>query len=285
MIPAPQIVPHSSLSPVRAPDILPDWQTRTHRDLRATVRTIVALMLREMSTRYGRSPGGYLWAVMEPVAATMIMAFGFSLLMRHPALGTSFMLFFATGMMPFALYNAIDGVVMRSLTYSRALLMYPAVRWIDAVLARFLLNLLTKLLIMLLVLSGILIATETRSVLELGPILAGIVMAALLGLGTGLMNCVLEGLFPAWGLIWSIATRPLYLASGVIVLYEDLPRIAQDILWWNPLLHIIGEFRTGFYPMYSASYVSIPYVTGLALGLVALGIMMVRRHNVSILND
>ena len=35
----------------------------------ATVRTSVALMLREMVTTYGRSPGGYIWAVVEPVAA------------------------------------------------------------------------------------------------------------------------------------------------------------------------------------------------------------------------
>ena len=281
MVPASQIVPSSGPSA----DPPSDWKKRTRRDLRATVRTIVALMLREMSTRYGRSPGGYLWAVMEPVGATMIMAIGFSLLVRHPALGTSFMLFFATGMMPFTLYNAVDGSVMRALSYSRALLMYPSVRWIDAVLARFLLNLLTKLLIMVLVLAGILIVTETRSVLNFGPILAGILMTALLGLGTGLMNCVLEGLFPAWGMIWNIATRPLYLASGVILLYEDLPHFAQDILWWNPLLHIIGEIRTGFYPMYSASYVSIPYVTGVGLVLVALGFLLVRRHNVTILND
>ena len=31
-------------------------------------RVFAALMLREMITRYGRSFGGYLWAVIEPMA-------------------------------------------------------------------------------------------------------------------------------------------------------------------------------------------------------------------------
>lgn len=222
---------------------------------------------------------------MEPVGSTMIMALCFSLIMRHPPLGTSFILFFATGMMPYSIYNALDSTVMRSLSYSRALLMYPSVRWVDAVLARFLLNLMTKLVITLLVLAGILAATETRTVLDFGPMLMGLVMAALLGLGTGLMNCALEGLFPVWGMIWNIVTRPLYLASGVILLYEDLPRFARDVLWWNPLLHVIGEFRTGFYPMYTASYVDIPYTIGVGLVLVTLGVILVRRYNMTILND
>ncbi|MEH7830317.1 ABC transporter permease [Gemmobacter denitrificans] len=276
MLPAP---------PSPDPGALPDWRRRARRDGLATGRTILALMLREMSTRYGRSPGGYLWAVMEPLGSTLIMALGFALVMRHPPLGTSFILFFATGMLPFTLYNALDTVVGRALNYSRALLMYPAVRWIDAVLARFLLNLLTKLVIMLLVLAGVLVATDTSSVLDFGPILAAVALAALLGLATGLVNCALEGLFPAWGTIWAIATRPLFLASGVVLLYEDLPRIAQDVLWWNPLLHVIGEFRTGFYPMYTASYVSIPYVAGVGLALLALGVMLVRRHHVTILRE
>ena len=36
-------------------------------------RTIVALVLREMATTHGRSPGGYVWAVLEPVAALIVM--------------------------------------------------------------------------------------------------------------------------------------------------------------------------------------------------------------------
>ena len=70
-------------------------------------RVITALMLREMSTTYGRSPGGYLWAVLEPIGSiammTLILAVG--LRIRVPSLGLNFPMFFATGIMPFMMYQ------------------------------------------------------------------------------------------------------------------------------------------------------------------------------------
>ena len=69
-------------------------------------RSVLALMLREMSTTYGRSPGGYIWAFAEPIGGILVMTLVFSLIARSPALGTNFPLFFATGMLPFLLYNA-----------------------------------------------------------------------------------------------------------------------------------------------------------------------------------
>jgi capsular polysaccharide transport system permease protein len=46
------------------PKIRPTFRLR----LPCAMRTIVALIMREMATSYGRSPGGYIWAIAEPVA-------------------------------------------------------------------------------------------------------------------------------------------------------------------------------------------------------------------------
>ncbi|MCC5956800.1 MAG: hypothetical protein JJU07_11910, partial [Natronohydrobacter sp.] len=46
----------------------------------ASFRSISALMLREMATRYGRTPGGYLWAVVEPLGMILILGYAWSLL-------------------------------------------------------------------------------------------------------------------------------------------------------------------------------------------------------------
>lgn len=251
----------------------------------ATPRTIFALILREMSTRYGQSPGGYLWAVLEPLGAILLLAFGFSLLTHHPALGTSFMLFYATGYLPFSLYQSVLNTVSRSLAFSRPLLMYPAVTWMDALIARAILNILTGVMVTYLLLTGIFAFSETHAVLNIGPILLATTMAALLGIGVGSMNCLLIGVFPAWETIWSIISRPLFLASGILILYEHLPRTAQSILWYNPLLHITGEMRRGFYPMYAPDYVSPSFVILLSLGLIAFSFVLLQRYHSGILNE
>lgn len=183
--------------PATAPPLPPDPPAGAGISRRFIVgRTVMALVLREMSTRYGRSPGGYVWAILEPLGAILILGFGFSLLMRAPSLGTSFLLFYATGYLPFNLYQSLSVTVARSISFSKALLFYPTVTWVDALLARFLLNLLTGLLVTYILFVGILMFTETRVVLQAGPIVELLTLAALLGLGIGTLNCALMGLFP-----------------------------------------------------------------------------------------
>lgn len=249
----------------------------------STSRSILALMLREMGSTYGDSPGGYVWAVIQPIGMIVILAIGFSLLVKSPSLGTSFVLFYATGFLPYDMYKQMASKIDGALAYSKPMLAYPRVTWLDAIIARFLLNFLTLSMVVCIVASGILLMIETRTIITILPIVQGLMMAALIGLGVGMTNCLLIGLFPVWKTIWKILTRPLFIASGVLFIYEDMPSAVQNILWWNPLLHASGVMRTGFYPTYDAAYVSYGYTYGLALGLIFIGLLFLRAYHGKIL--
>lgn len=248
------------------------------------MRSVIALMLREMSTRYGKTPGGYIWAIVEPLAAIAIMSVAFSILLRSPSLGNSFILFYASGFLPFNIYQAVSVMTARSIVFSKPLLQYPSVTWVDAILARFLLNTLTSYLVAFLVMSIIISLTDTSVVLQAGPIMEAMILGAVLGLGVGTLNCLIMGLIPTWDIIWSLITRPLFIVSGVIFIYEDLPRVVQNILWYNPLFHITGLMRMGVYPMYSPQYISIPYILTCALVPLFFGLLFLRRYYRDILN-
>lgn len=248
-------------------------------------RTVTALILREMGSRYGRSPGGYIWAVLEPISMIAILSLGFALIARSPPLGTSFILFFGVGFAPFSLYQGISNTVARSLNFSRALLMYPVVSWVDALAARFLLNALTGIMVMYLVISMILLSLDDPILIELQPVVEASVLAILFSLGIGTLNCALIGLIAIWDQVWAIVNRPLFLVSGVIFLYEDMPPLAQDILWYNPLIHIIGLMRSGFYPTYEAPYFSAAYVTSVSLLSLFMGVVLLRRYHRAILSN
>ncbi len=250
----------------------------------ATLRTISALVLREMSTRYGKTPGGYIWAIVEPLGMIMVLSIGFGLLLRSPSLGTSFLLFYATGYLVYNFALGIERTVNSALRFSKSLLFYPRVTWIDAIIARFVLNAMTGILIIYLLLAGILWFTETRTVIDMIPVIQAMAMAAVLGLGIGALNCFMTMYFPIWNTAWSIATRPLFLMSGIFYIYEDLPQLAQQVLWYNPLLHLTGHMRSGFYPMYDAPYVSGLYVMVIALVTLMLGLILLRRHHKELIN-
>lgn len=248
-----------------------------------TARVILALMLREMGSSYGRSPGGYAWALIGPLGAVVIISLAFSLLARTPPLGTSFMLFYATGYLPFDMFSQLSNRIGASVRYSRVLLAFPRVTWLDAAIARFCLNALTLIAVFCILIAGVYSAIDTRSLIKADHVITGILMAFCIAVGVGLMNCLLSGYFRLWERLWEIFTRPLFLASGVFILYEDLPPMLQDILWWNPLLHVTGRVRAGFYPNYHAEYVSAAYVFALGLGLAVIALVFLRRGHLAAL--
>lgn len=249
-----------------------------------TIRTVSALMMREMTTRFGRTPGGVIWVVLQPLATILVLGFAFSLIARTPALGTSYIFFKATGLLPFNAFKSISNMVGRAFSFSSALLVYPGVTWVDALLARLFLNALVSFLVTFLILGGIILFQDLSLIIDWGPVLLAMLLASFLGFGIGVLNCYLFERIAIWSNIWGIMTAPLMIVSGVIMLYEAMPTIAQQYLWYNPVLHIAGLMREGFYSTYQPTYVSIPYVLICALVPMALGLVLLRRYHRDLLN-
>jgi capsular polysaccharide transport system permease protein len=242
------------------------------------LRVIAALVIREMGTRFGNSAGGYFWAIAEPLGGIALLALAFSLALRSPPLGTSFILFYATGMVPFTMYREMAGGVSGAVGSNRGLLKYPVVTALDAVFAKVVLKFLTICVIALILYSSLILGFGLDVDLDLADVVLAGLLATALGLGVGAMNCVLFGFFPTWKNVWGVLTRPLFLISGIFFTYESVPPEFQAILWWNPLIHVIGLMRAGFYASYEAHYVSVAYVLGLGLGLFVVGAYLLRRH-------
>ncbi|NKB26296.1 MAG: sugar ABC transporter permease [Rhodobacteraceae bacterium] len=250
---------------------------------RAGWRAIWALMLREMATTFGRSPGGWIWAVAEPVAVIALLAFAFSLAFRAPSLGTSFPLFYATGYLPFLLFQDVSSKLAQSLRFSRPLMTYPRVTWFDALMARLALNIATHLVVACIVIAGIEVFWPSGAQYDARHLAAGFAMAAVVAVGVGTINCYLFTVFAPAERIWLIISRPLFIASGVFYIFEDLPGSLGDLLWYNPLLHVVGSVRAGAYGAYDPAYVTPLYPLGIGLGALTLGLILLRGHGADLL--
>ena len=200
---------------------LPRFRTGNPRWQR--LRVITALVIREMGTQFGRAAGGYLWAIAQPLGGILLLAIAFSLAVRTPPLGTSFMLFYATGIMPFTMFNTMARGVSQAVSSNRGLLNYPVVTLLDAVFAKIVLNAMTQLVVATVLFAGIILGTGLYVTLDLGAVVLAFLLAGLFGLGIGTMNCVLFGFFPTWKNIWSVLTRPLFLLSGIFFIFESVP--------------------------------------------------------------
>lgn len=251
----------------------------------ASVRSIFALMLREMGTTYGRSPGGYLWAVLEPVAAVALLTIVFSFIVRTPPLGNNFALFYALGYLPFMLYADLTMKIGQAIRYSRPLLSYPSVTFVDAIISRLLLNTLTQIVIFVIMIGGITLLFGLRLDIDPLRLVNALAMIMVLGLGLGTFNCYMFGAFPVWERIWSILNRPLFLVSGIFFVVDNLPRNFRDLMLLNPLAHVIAEVRAGVYATYDARYTSSLYVYTFGLIFLCLGMMLLYRHSRFLINE
>jgi capsular polysaccharide transport system permease protein len=241
-------------------------------------RIVAAMVVREMGSRFGRSSGGYLWAFAEPLGGIMLLSVVFALATRTPPLGTSYMLFYATGIIPFSIFNTMSRGVAQSVRSNRGLLNYPVVSLLDAVIAKVLLTLLTLLVVATVLFSAIILYDGLYVRLDLGAVALGVAMAASFGIGVGMVNCVLFGFFPTWKNVWAVLTRPLFIISGIFFIMETAPPGLRAVLMWNPLVHAIAETRRGFFATYHPDYVSLTYVFGISLSLILIGGYLMRRH-------
>ncbi|WP_108502210.1 ABC transporter permease [Paracoccus indicus] len=259
-------------------------EVRQHRSY-ASLRAIGALILREMQTSHGRASGGYFWAIAEPVGGIILLTLIFSVGFRTPPIGTNFAIFYATGVVPFMCYLDVSGKVAGSVRYSKSLLAYPAVTFMDALLARMAFNTVTHIMVSTIVFTGIYTLLDTRTDPQVLGIALGMVMAITFASSIGVMNCFMFEAFTWWQPLWSILMRPLFLLSCIFFMFDTIPQPYQGWLWWNPLVHVVGQMRRSFYPSYAGEYVSHLYVFGLSLGLMAFGLMLLIRYHRDLQNS
>lgn len=243
----------------------------------ASSRAIGALVLREMATTYGRTPGGYIWALLEPMAAVALLSWIFALAFDSPPLGRSFALFYATGYLPFAFYSDLAQKIGVAMRFSKPLLSYPALTWADTILARFLLNAFTHFGIILCVL---VVICTIEGVVPANILLcaAGIALGSLCGMAFGTLNTFLFEAFPVWERIWAILNRPAFIVSGVLFLPDSVPEPFDDLVWLNPLVHAISVFRSGVYSGYQPATVDPYFATIVPAAVLVVGLVCLSLH-------
>ncbi|WP_132564008.1 ABC transporter permease [Rhizobium sullae] len=238
------------------------------------LRVVAALVIREMSTRFGSKPGGYIWALLDPAAHIAFLSVIFMAIAHTPALGTSFLLFFATGYIGFQFYQAMAGYLNGAVNANRAMLSYPNVAPIDTVFARYILQFGTTTLVGFCVFTTIGLSLKAPLTVQWPYIMEAALAASLLALGNALTNNVLFPKFPLYEKFFAIVTRPLFLISGVFYLPDSMPPPIKEIVLINPLVHVVMLFRKGFYPEYRAIGYDAGYLYSIAFSTLFVGFVI-----------
>lgn len=248
-------------------------------------RVIGALMLRDIKTRFGGNPANYVIAVAWPIAHIVLLLLIYAIAGRMAPYGTSTIQFFATGVLPYMMFNYPSRFSMMAIVINAPLLGFPVVTMLDIMLARILLEIINSISVCIIVALGLLALDIDILPREPEQAVAAIGATFLLAAGIGLFNALITKKVMGYFIFYILLSIILYAASGIVFLPEALPQWAVDILTWNPLIHLVAWFRSAFYPGYGASYLDKSYVVIWGLATFVGGLVVERLARNWLLNS
>lgn len=239
-------------------------------------RVVWALMLRETKTLFGKHKLGYLWAVIN--ASFQVGVFwairevaGF-----QPPHGMSSAVFLLSGFIPWFIFSHAVTDGMSAIWANRSLLTYPQLLPLDPLIARTLLQSAMQTMVFVILLGAAAGVGQRVDIVNPHAILVGLLLALLLGFGAGAICSALNLMWPTTSQLVPMLMRVLFFTSGLFFSVFDLPAAARNILYYNPLTHMIEVTRLGFVAGYGGHFISLSYAFGFALLLMATGLLLER---------
>lgn len=250
---------------------LPKWMKDLKLGLMNMQRVIVAIILRETKTRFGKNKLGYLWALIEPSAYIALLIFIRKSLHATIPFGENLYLFILTGILVYRIFISVAGRATNAISANQSLLTYPLVKPIDTISARIILEVLTMLVVISVFFIMLSVFSESKIIHSPHIFFEAIIAIMFLSASVGVFNAVLSILVPAWERIWGLLKFPLLVLSGIFYIPKSMPPLLQQILSWNPVLNCVEWIRFGSYldydPILSRSYVIWFAIISLTFGL------------------
>lgn len=238
---------------------------------------IYALLIRELSSRFGKSRGGFIWVLVEPIAHLLVPITMFGILRGSLLPDVEYPVFLAYGFLPFLLFKATCLQIVDGVSTGQGLLSYRQVLLMDVFVAKAMAHFFIQALVFAIVLTGL--SMLGYHVLPPRPaeLIALLVLTTALAFGLGLLFAALTSIIPDTRPIVHVMFMPLYFISGILF---PISRFSDEWLQWlriNPVLHLVELSRIVALDGYRAmKYTSLAYPSALALCAIFVGLMLYR---------
>lgn len=242
--------------------------------LQVQFAAIHALYMRELLTRFGHYRLGYVWAIIEPGLIVFLKTVFFTAVFGRVIGGMSYGLFLVNGILPFFM-------IMRSATRSlgavdanRGLFVYRAVRPIDTVIARSLLEASLYFNLYILFMFGLWWSGQPISFSYIPMILLCWFTLFFFGLGISFVFMTLGSFSKELSKFVGSFSIIFYIMSGIMYSVRSLPQQYQEIILWNPIIHGIEIIRHSVHPAYLDDHVSYFYLLKATVVVLFLGLFL-----------
>ena len=216
-----------------------------------------ALVVREIRTRFAGGSLGYAWAVIIPVAWILAITVFFYWIGRSAPIVVDLPIFVATGMIPYLVFRQVVTSMMRACRAQRHLVTLGPAKPDDVFAASGVLELINAGLVT----GAILLVINSFSVVPVAQaplaVVLGLALAWAFGMSAGRLAAVMAAASDTAQRLVPILLRPFFWISGIFFVAAELPGPLHDLLWFNPLLHIVEFVRLGWFGNFTSEAADI----------------------------
>lgn len=240
--------------------MLTNQTIKRRSSLQVQFAAIHALYMRELLTRFGHYRLGYIWAILEPGLIIFLKTVLFTTIFGRVIAGMSYGLFLANGILPFFMIMRSATRALGAVDANKGLFIYRAVRPIDTVIARSLLEASLYFNLYLLFMFFLWWWGEPISFAYIPMILLTWFTLFVFGLGVSFIFLVLGSFSKELSKFVGSFNMVFYLLSGIMYSINALPQEYQQYLLWNPIVHGVEIIRHCVHPAYPDDQVSYWYL-------------------------
>lgn len=240
-------------------------------------RVVHALLLREILTRYGRHNLGFLWLFAEPMLFTVGVTALWTATKSLHGSDLPIVAFALTGYSSVLLWRNMPGRCIGALTPNLSLLYHRNVRPMDIYLARLLLEF-AGATMSLIFLSIFFYAIEwlmpPQDVLQ---VIGGWLMLTWFGFAFALILGPLSEMSETVDKLWHPLAYFTFPLSGAAFLVDSLPRPAQELILYLPMVHGVEFIREGWFGERARAHYDMGYMALITTVMTLIGLALLRR--------
>jgi ABC-2 type transport system permease protein/capsular polysaccharide transport system permease protein len=240
-------------------------------------RVIGALLMREILTRYGRHNIGFLWLFVEPMMFTLGVTALWTATKAVHGSNLPIVAFALTGYSSVLLWRNMPSRCIGAIEPNLSLMYHRHVKVIDIFVARLLLEgggATTSFTTLALFFSFIGWISPPEDVLK---ITLGWFMLAWFGASLAILLGALSQEYEIVDKFWHPSAYLLFPLSGAAFMVDSLPKQAQDILLFLPMVHGVEMVREGYFGSSFKAHYDVAYMALFCVGLTLLALAQVRR--------
>ena len=242
-------------------------------------RIIWALLMREVSTRYGHSDIGFLWLVAEPLIFVVGVSTVWSQIRPSLEHGMLLIPFLLSGYLPLVMVRQVVNYSTSAIRANQGLLYHRQITPLQLLLVRTFMELIGTTLaavVVIFFMSLLGLLPPLKDFLDVGLILGGWFLLFWLGLAIALVMGALSAIYEFVERFANIFTYIMIPVSGVFFMAAWMPPLIRDKIMLLPFIHGYELIRRGIYGHGVPTYYNIPLAVAWNTGLTFAGLLLLR---------